>query len=301
MRHVTSTPNTQTHHCFCCENDFTGNYCPTCGQKAGARHLTWSSVRSGIMEIWGVGSRSLPYTLLQLVLRPGYLIADYISGRRQVSFPPVKMLVIVALIVYLVLNWIDSPQPSSEVTNTDFAWFDQLIDWLSYHYDWAGIFFSSFLIIPTLVIFHYSPRCTRHTLPEGFFIQVFNSVQILIYVLLYNLSIGPFIHGDPDWLYVFQGIVLSLLLLRTYHQLFGYSLWGTLWRLVMVLVAAYMLLAFILVLSYSVYLIFDPKLNISISRFATQMLKYAAFILLPMLLSVHISKRSSRNRTQDSN
>ena len=30
-------------------------------------------------------------------LRPGYLIHDYISGKRQVSFPPVKMLFIVAI------------------------------------------------------------------------------------------------------------------------------------------------------------------------------------------------------------
>lgn len=34
------------------------------------------------MELWNIDTRSLPYTILQL-LRPGYLISDYISGRRQ--------------------------------------------------------------------------------------------------------------------------------------------------------------------------------------------------------------------------
>ena len=81
LLHVTSTPSSDTHHCHCCENDYTGNYCPTCGQRAGVKHLTWNSVRSGVMDVWGVGSRSLPYTLWQLLLRPGYLIADYINGR----------------------------------------------------------------------------------------------------------------------------------------------------------------------------------------------------------------------------
>ena len=54
---------------------------------------------------WTCGAwatRSLPYTLWQLLWRPGYLIRDYISGKRQVSFPPVKMLVVMALLVVLV-------------------------------------------------------------------------------------------------------------------------------------------------------------------------------------------------------
>ena len=46
-------------------------------------------------------SRSLGYTLLQLLGRPGYLVRDYISRRRQVSFPPVKMMVIVCLFVVI--------------------------------------------------------------------------------------------------------------------------------------------------------------------------------------------------------
>ena len=59
--------------------------------------ITWRSVWQGIMDVWGVGTRSLPYTLWQLLWRPGYLMRDYISGKRQVSFPPVKMLVIVGI------------------------------------------------------------------------------------------------------------------------------------------------------------------------------------------------------------
>ena len=43
-------------------------------------------------------TRSLSFTLIQLLLRPGYLIHDYLSGKRQVSFPPVKMLFIVAIV-----------------------------------------------------------------------------------------------------------------------------------------------------------------------------------------------------------
>ncbi len=159
LRHVTSTPSNDTHHCHCCDNDYTGNYCPTCGQRAGAKHLTWNNVRSGIMDVWGVGSRSLPYTLWQLLLRPGYLIADYINGRRQVSFPPVKMLVIVALVVFLLNSLINPNDFTTTNDNTEFRLHFSFLNWLSHHYDWAAMFFCSFLIIPTHLIFRHSPQC----------------------------------------------------------------------------------------------------------------------------------------------
>jgi len=44
-----------------------------------------------------MGNRSLLYSLWQLIWRPGYFISDYINGKRQVSFPPVKMLVLMGV------------------------------------------------------------------------------------------------------------------------------------------------------------------------------------------------------------
>ena len=88
----------EEQHCNNCGHTFKGNYCPYCSQKAGEGHIGWDSVRQSVMDVWGLGSHSLPNTVLHLLIRPGYLISDYISGKRQVSFPPVKMLFIVAVI-----------------------------------------------------------------------------------------------------------------------------------------------------------------------------------------------------------
>lgn len=38
--------------------------------------INWESVRTGLMDVWGLGGRSLPCTLWHLLLRPGYLIGD---------------------------------------------------------------------------------------------------------------------------------------------------------------------------------------------------------------------------------
>ena len=72
--------NNEEHKCNNCEHTFKGNYCPYCSQKAGEGYIGWDSVRQSVMDVWGLGSHSLPNTVLQLLVRPGYLISDYISG-----------------------------------------------------------------------------------------------------------------------------------------------------------------------------------------------------------------------------
>ena len=100
-RYVNKHPGTVLR-CANCGAEVADNFCPRCGQHAGVGRVTWRSVRESIGKVLGLDSRSFPYTLLQLLLRPGYLVRDYISGRRQVSYPPVSMLAIVSLVAVLV-------------------------------------------------------------------------------------------------------------------------------------------------------------------------------------------------------
>ena len=133
------------------------------------------------MDVWGMGSRSLPYTLWQLMLRPGYLIGEYISGQRQVSFPPVKMLVIVAVVIYLLEKLLgfkvfdESDILDLSIDGTDSP-INAAISQLTSRYDWGSLVIFLFMALPTFIVFRNSPRHTRHTLPQEFFIQVFSSV-----------------------------------------------------------------------------------------------------------------------------
>ena len=88
--------------CANCGHVFKGNYCPVCRQEVGDGHITWKWVGKSILDVWGMDTRSLPNTLLQLLWRPGHLIGDYIGGHRQICYKPVNMLFIVAL-AYVIL------------------------------------------------------------------------------------------------------------------------------------------------------------------------------------------------------
>jgi hypothetical protein len=208
---------------------FSGNFCPRCSQKADLGRINWRSVRNGIMDIWGLGTRSLIYSIWQLLMRPGYFICDYISGKRQVSFPPVKMLFIVTVIYSLIIYWLfpkvfgiqlhDIDEGSRQLLSNYYNWYES-------HFSWAMLGMSVLAIIPTWVMFRYAPRNTRHSLPEGFFIQVLFSVLMvvlnffLIYLVLVNLIAYNVVIALVTMFYYIVG----------YMQLFGYGFWGTLWR-----------------------------------------------------------------------
>lgn len=244
-----------------------GNYCPYCAQQSGLGPITWRSVGRSIAEVWGMHSRSLPFTVLQLFLRPGYFMSDYIQGKRQVSFPPVKMLAIIAVIGVLVdfltgaihgMIRVNPEEKMAYITNV-FHWLNvhlngafpppsdylnDVLRWLNTHPDILSLIMLSFLIVPNYFIFRFAPRNTRHTIPQGFFIQVFSTIVFLILNMFYDVT-------SAGWL-VF--VIAEVLLFFTYKQLFGYGVWGTIWRLVMTFVCGYTLWSVLLNANYGVHL-----------------------------------------------
>lgn len=282
--HYANRHDGEVQHCYNCDNDFSGNFCPTCGQRAEVGRVGWKSIKDNIAILWGMDSRSLGYTLLQLLGRPGYLVRNYISGRRQVSFPPVKMLVIVCLFVVVVESVF---HVNNDVVGLKFdvQELDAFVGWINSQKSWATLFLQSFYILPTWLVFRYAPGYPLHTLPEGFFLQVFLSVLSL----LTTLFIGYW-NEDLD-------LALWIIYMYiTYRQLFDYGWWGTLWRLAVIIILVLMtMLVVVLTIAY-VYEdndIYDTLLSILIIFVPTVLLAVV------MLYVTHrINKRTYRNNKE---
>ena len=231
-------------HCCCnCGQEYAGAYCPRCGQKARAGRITWATVRNGLMDLFGLGGRSLPYSVWQLLWRPGYIISDYINGKWQVSFPPVKMLVFVALIVFFIGRFllpeywgeITVDQPAT-VESTGVSYFiDTVTNWMLTHPEWGALLLFSILILPTWFVFRHAPRNPLHTLPQGFFIQVFMTIQFFVWNFVLSIELG-WTGMNAQQVWVVSACFLPFIGLLDYKQLFGYGWRGTLWRLVMIAV-----------------------------------------------------------------
>lgn len=229
-------------HCNNCGHDYRGNFCPVCSQKAGMGRIGWRSVHQGIMDIWGLGTRSLIYSVCQLLLRPGHIISDYIDGKRQVSFPPVKMLFIIAVLYSMIYYWfipsVLGINVEGQVTPEQEAILGDLSHWLKTYYSWFALIMALFAVVPTWMMFRYSPRHTAHSLPEGFFIQIFLAVLMIVLSFLF-LPLGMIdIMLYSAVVYFLYGVYYIIV----YKYLFGYSVWGTLWRCGFVLATVFFLL-----------------------------------------------------------
>lgn len=282
--HYANRHEGEVQHCYNCDNDFSGNFCPICGQRAEVGRVGWKSIKDNVAILWGMDSRSLGYTLLQLLGRPGYLVRDYISGRRQVSFPPVKMLVIVCLFVVIVESVF---HVKNDVIGLkfDIQEVDDIIAWINSQKSWATLFLQCFYILPTWLVFRYAPGYPRHTLPEGFFLQVFMSVLSL----LSTLFIGYW-NDDLD-------LALWIIYMYiTYRQLFGYGWWGTLWRLAVLLQMA---VTTMLVAGAIVEYVYDNN-DICDALLSILIVLTPAVLLTAVILYVthRINKRTYRNNKE---
>ena len=243
----------EVRHCHNCGTEFSDNFCPRCGQRAEVGRVGWRSIRDNIALLWGLDSRSLSYTLVQLLGRPGYLVRDYISGHRQVSFPPVKMLVIVCLFV-VVFESVFHVKNDVLGIKFDVQKIDEIVEWINAQKSWATLFLQSFYILPTWLVFRFAPGYPRHTLPEGFFLQLFLSVLSILLVFVGYLN---------------ENLELALWIIYmyiTYRQLFGYGWWGTLWRLAVILLLAVITIVAVVVI---VGIFYDHK---GINEMLTEML-----------------------------
>jgi hypothetical protein len=75
------------HHCCrTCGEEYQGNYCPRCGQSARIGRYSIKNALLLFLDVWGMGNRGMFRTLRDLILRPGYMIRDYISGMQMAYF-----------------------------------------------------------------------------------------------------------------------------------------------------------------------------------------------------------------------
>ena len=209
------------HKCANCGQRFEGRYCPACGQHFADGPITWKSVRRDVMKIWGMDSSSLPHTVWQLIRRPGQHIDSYLCGHRQESYPPTKMIFLVALVYAIAKQIFDMGTPKTSLqVDADTQVTSRIIDWLSANPGWSMLSMTTLLILPTWILFRFAPRHTKHSLPESIFIQLFMSTLLVVCSFFSELS---------SWI----SLLIPFYYYICYRHLFGYRFWGTLWRLML--------------------------------------------------------------------
>ena len=116
--HKVAPMNEELHICQSCGTSYEGNYCPRCGQSSRIGRFSFKTAFTLFLDVWGMGNRGMFHSIRDLILRPGYMIRDYLSGCQSAYFPPFKMFFILSTISLLIANGIsfetEEHQTSSE-------------------------------------------------------------------------------------------------------------------------------------------------------------------------------------------
>ena len=92
----------EEHTCATCGTSYQGNYCPRCGQSSRIGRYSVKTAFLLFLDVWGLGNRGMFRTIRDLLLRPGYMIRDYLGGMQMAYFPPFKMFFLLATLSILV-------------------------------------------------------------------------------------------------------------------------------------------------------------------------------------------------------
>lgn len=92
------------HECLNCHDHYTGSFCPRCGQPATTTRFSWKVAVASFIDAYGLGERGMFRTMGNLLLRPGYLILDYLRGMRASYFAPFKMYFLLFAVSLLVTH-----------------------------------------------------------------------------------------------------------------------------------------------------------------------------------------------------
>ena len=274
-------PLSEDHHeCATCGTHYEGNYCPRCGQSAKIGRYSFKNAILLYLDVWGLGNRGMFRSIRDLILRPGYMIRDYLRGMQMAYFPPFKMFFLLLAMSLLVnsgmnIQGINREKQNEKETEELFSRFkpkasldasddkkkifeqefkrkrDKIIELIDQHSSAVTIVGLLFFSLPLYLLFRHSPAIPDLRLSECFVAMVYITNMIVIYDIIPSLLCFSV---KTEAIYDVLSILLAIIPIK---QLSGYSYVSTIWRLLAALIPfiiMFLLLAFaaIIIIGYSI-------------------------------------------------
>lgn len=109
------------HICKNCKAEFSGKYCFNCGQTANTKGLSWNSVIENIFGGITNIARGFGFTIIELFTRPGYMIHDFIKGKRVIYTKPFQMIFVLAAIYALFFQLLYPNEKENKKSKSEIA------------------------------------------------------------------------------------------------------------------------------------------------------------------------------------
>jgi hypothetical protein len=94
--------------CKNCESQFSGSYCPTCGQKdVDLERPMRELVGEVVKETFDLDGRAWR-TVKTLFLHPGLLTSEFLAGKRRAYTSPLRLYLFISVSFFILMAWVAS-------------------------------------------------------------------------------------------------------------------------------------------------------------------------------------------------
>ena len=254
--HQVAPLSDEHHECATCGTHFEGNYCPRCGQSARIGRYSFKKAFLLFLDVWGIGNRGMFRSLRDLILRPGYMIRDYLRGMQMAYFPPFKLFFLLIALWLLVdtgmnIQGINRDKQNKQETEEILTQvvpknmtqeedekdreFDAKVSgkintFIETHS--SAVILASLLLfsLPLCLLFRHSPAIPDLRFSECFVAMVYITDMIIIYYII------PLLLCFSVKAEIVYDLLAILLVIIPIKQLSGYNYWSTFWRLLAALI-----------------------------------------------------------------
>ena len=265
-----------TQHCLNCGAEFEGAYCPRCGQHATVKRITMGhALHSFMTQVVGLQA-NLPRTLIDLCYRPGYLVTDYLEGKRRHYVNPFSTMLLLATLFILANQYVVHTDLIMATTNMSHELSNELFQPMGatqadselsaqmtnsmLNEIYANFGFFNLLMVPILTLpfwltFRREGAYRQHpmNLAEAATAMAYTGCQNQ----MVNILGLPFITAhNIGTVSLIEYLVVIPLFLLTFWQMFQIGLWRYVGRMVLFgLLCLVLLLLTVLVVSFIPYLL----------------------------------------------
>jgi Protein of unknown function (DUF3667) len=213
-------PMPDTIECRRCGARFEADYCGSCGQRRTQPLFFGRLWQESVAKLLEFDLR-YPRTLVGMVLRPGYVIGEYIAGNRDSWMNPAKFVFINASIYLLVLTIVVPPEKlvlgvmpeaSREVTLFAFG----LIIYIAYVYMLVAAVVARWLFRSTFRSVAEAYVCMLYTYGAGILINAGLQVVFLeqnttrVFMLLFISYVFVRLTDEPLWKSLPKAVIVYL-------------------------------------------------------------------------------------------
>ncbi len=255
---------TDSHVCLNCGMSFSGNYCPNCGQDSKTKKLTFKHIVTNFFSGFLNIDSGFLNTIVCLIYRPGYMIYDFLQGKRIKYFKPFQTLFTLALLYLILAHFIDpnaftSAPQTEDAENIELIFSNKIIALDNQHilkrtYHILKDIISgnkAFILLGMIPFMSFGYYCAfkkkripiRLNATETFFAQVYYSCQFL-FLSLITLLFTRKSQVDTPFDFSF-GMFLALQIWNN-HQLYRISFKNSIKHTLLALLYSFIFVVFII-------------------------------------------------------